>query len=236
MKNKFMICGLLACLCVSLTVTAQSKKKWVNLFDGKTMNGWRGYNMAGIPNAWTIEDGALKINTKTPTTNERGDLLFDKKFKNFELMVTYKVDKGANSGILYLAQELPGKRVYQSAPELQVLDNDNHPDAKAGKDGNRKSGSLYDMIAANPQVDKGYGKWNDVRIIIKDGRVQHYLNGKKVVDYTLWDKTWKEMVLNSKFKDWGDFMQPGGTSGSGYIVLQDHGNNVWFKNIKLREL
>lgn len=236
MKRKLMMGGLFALLLVGSTATAQKKGKWVNLFDGKTMKGWRGYNMTGIPNAWTIEDGALKINAKTPATSERGDLLFDKKFKNFELSLTYKVDKGANSGILYLAQELPGKRVYQSAPEYQVLDNENHPDAKAGRDGNRKAGSLYDMIAANPQNAKGFGEWNEAKIIVKEGHVEHYLNGKKVVEYQLWDQNWENMVRNSKFKDWGDFMHPGGTTGTGFIALQDHGNNVWFKNIKLREL
>lgn len=236
MKRKLMMGGLFALLLVGLTATAQKKGKWINLFDGKTMKGWRGYNMTGIPNAWTIEDGALKINSKTPTTSERGDLLFDKKFKNFELSLTYKVDKGANSGILYLAQEIPGKRVYQSAPEYQVLDNENHPDAKAGRDGNRKAGSLYDMIPANPQNAKGFGEWNEAKIIVKDGHVQHYLNGKKVVDYQLWDQNWENMVRNSKFKDWSDFMHPGGAAGTGFIALQDHGNNVWFKNIRLREL
>lgn len=236
MKLKLVLGSLLALLLVGMNATAQKKGKWVTLFDGKTMKGWKGYNMTNIPNAWTIEDGALKINAKSPTTNERGDLLFDKKFKNFELQLMYKVDKGANSGILYLGQELPGKKIYQSAPEYQVLDNENHPDAKAGKNGNRKSASLYDMIPATPQVDKGYGQWNEARIIIKDGHVQHYLNGKKVVEYTLWNEDWKNMVLNSKFKDWADFMNAGGDTRSGYIALQDHGNNVWFKNIKLREL
>jgi hypothetical protein len=236
MKSKLMMGVLFALMLMGVTATAQKKGKWVTLFDGKTMNGWRGYNMPGVPNAWTIEDGALKINAKSPATNERGDLLFDKKFKNFELQLMYKVDKGANSGILYLGQELPGKKIYQSAPEYQVLDNENHPDAKAGKNGNRKSASLYDMIPATPQVDKGFGQWNEVRIIIKDGHVQHYLNGKKVVEYTLWNEDWKNMVLNSKFKDWADFMNAGGDTRSGYIALQDHGNNVWFKNIKLREL
>lgn len=234
--KKIIIAGFCAFLLSAFTATAQSSKKWVNIFDGKTMKGWRGYNMTTIPNAWTIEDGSLKINSKTPATGERGDLLFDKKLKNFELVLNYKVDKGANSGILYLAQELPGKRVYQSAPEFQVLDNENHPDAKNGKDGNRKSGSLYDMIPANPQIAKGYGEWNEARIIVKNGQVQHYLNGKKVVEYKLWNKEWENMVLNSKFKDWPEFMQPGGALREGYIALQDHGNNVWFKNIKLREL
>ena len=217
----------------------QIKRKWITLFDGETMRGWRGYNRVDIPEAWSIEDHTLKINKKTKIKgaySERGDIIFTTPFKDFELRLQYKVDSGSNSGVLYLVTEKPGRRIYEAAPEFQVLDNDNHPDAKKGKEGNRKAGSLYDMIAANPQVGKPYGEWNKVRIIVKDGHVKHYLNGKKVVEYILWNDEWKSRVADSKFKAWHDFLTPGGEAKAGFIALQDHNDNVWFRNIKVRIL
>ncbi len=229
----------MVCICLSITAIAQAQQGWITLFDGKTFTGWRGYNRADVPNAWSIEDGALKINKKDNAASaysDRGDILFDTKFTDFELALEYKVDQAANSGIFYLAQELPGKPVYHGAPEYQVLDNDNHPDAKQGKDGNRKAGSLYDMIPANPQTSKPRGEWNKVRIRVKDGNVTHFLNGKKVVEYTLWNDTWQAMVKGSKFNAWPEFLTPGGESKSGYIALQDHSDNVWYRNIKVKAL
>ncbi len=117
-----------------------------------------------------------------------GDIIFaNKKFKNFELAFDWKVDKGANSGVFYLAQEIPNQPIYISAPEYQVLDNENHPDAKLGVDGNRQSASLYDMIPAKPQNSKPFGEWNTAKILVYDGTVAHFQNGTQVVEYHLWD-------------------------------------------------
>lgn len=217
----------------------------VVLFDGKTFNGWRGYNRTDVPGKWTIEDGCIKFNGSgggEAQTKDGGDLIFDKKFKNFELEIEWKVSKGGNSGIFYLGQEIPGEPIYISAPEYQVLDNENHPDARLGVDGNRMSASLYDMIPAKPQNQKPYGEWNKTKILVYKGTVVHSQNGKAVVEYHLWTPQWKEMLDNSKFskdkwpKAYELLLNCGGDNREGYIGLQDHGDDVWFRNIKIKEL
>ena len=216
----------------------------VVLFDGTSLEGWRGYGKTEVPSRWTIEDGCLKFNGSgggEAQTLEGGDIIFDRKFKNFELELEWKVAKGSNSGIFYLAQEIPGKPIYISAPEYQVLDNANHPDAKLGVDGNRMSASLYDMIPANPQNQKPYGEWNKTKILCYKGTVVHYQNDKPVVEYHLWTPQWQELLDNSKFsKDkWPAYdllLNCGGENHEGYIGLQDHGDDVWFRNIKVKVL
>jgi len=160
---------------VDSTATTQAQapaedEGWTVIFDGKTLDGWRGYDKTGVPAAWTVEDGAIKINGSgmgEAGAQDGGDLIYaNKKFKNFELEFEYKVDKGANSGVFYLAQEIPGQPIFISAPEYQVLDNANHPDAKLGVDGNRQSASLYDMIPAKPQNAKPFGEWNTAKIMV----------------------------------------------------------------------
>ena len=226
--------------------TADVEEGFVAIFDGKTFDGWRGYNRTDVPTAWTIEDGCIKINESgmgEAGAKDGGDIIFaNKKFKNFELAFDWKVDKGANSGVFYQAQEIPNQPIYISAPEYQVLDNENHPDAKLGVDGNRQSASLYDMIPAKPQNSKPFGEWNTAKILVYDGTVAHFQNGTQVVEYHLWTPKWKEMLDNSKFsKDkWPEayelLLNCGGENHEGYIGLQDHGNNVWFRNIRVKEL
>jgi Domain of Unknown Function (DUF1080). len=221
----------------SKKASAAANEKWISLFDGKTFNGWRGYSRADMPKAWTIEDGAIKINGSgqgEAGAKDGGDIIFDRKFKSFELTFEWKVSKGANSGVFYLAQEIQGQPIYMSAPEYQILDNVNHPDAKLGENGNRQSASLYDMIPAVPQNSKPYGEWNTARILVYQGTVVHTQNGKNVLEYHLWTDAWKKMVDNCKFKGVESFINVGGPNHEGYIGLQDHGNDVWFKNIKIR--
>jgi hypothetical protein len=165
-----------------------------------------------------------------------GDIIYDRKFKDFELTFEWKVSPGGNSGVFYLAQEIPGRPIYESAPEYQILDNERHPDAKLGKNGNRKSASLYDLVPANPQNAKPAGEWNTGGIMVYQGTVVHSQNGENVVEYHLWTDDWKKMVADSKFKDWPEFLNAGGENHEGYIGLQDHGNDVWFRNIKIRIL
>lgn len=215
------------------------------LFDGTSMDGWRGYDRADMPGAWTIEDGCLKINGsgrgEAGATNG-GDIIFDRKFSNFELTLEWKVGKGSNSGIFYLAQEVPGEPIYISAPEYQVLDNENHPDAKLGVDGNRQSASLYDMIPAKPQNANPFGEWNTAKILVYKGTVAHFQNDVNVLEYHLWTPQWQELLDKSKFSKekwpvaYDLLLNCGGEEKAGYIGLQDHGDDVWFRNIKVKIL
>ena len=213
------------------------------LFDGSSFDGWRGYDRSDVPGAWSIEDGALKVNGARPgdTLRDGGDLIYAaKKFKNFELELEWKISKGGNSGIHYLGQEVKGEPLYISAPEYQVLDNENHPDAQYGIAGNRQAASLYDMIPAEPQNTLPYGQWNKTRIVVKDKHVAHYQNGKKVLEYRLGSPEWETLLNNSKFgserwpEAFGLMIRCG--EEPGYIGLQDHGDDVWFRNITVREL
>lgn len=225
------------------------EKGYVVLFNGTSLEGWRGYGMDHLPNCWKIEDGTLHFSRSNG--NEGGDIIFAHKFKNFELDIEWKVAKGANSGIFYLGQELTtidqnGKKnlepLFISAPECQVLDNENHPDAKLGRDGNRMSSSLYDMLPAKPQNAKPYGEWNSTKIVVDNGTVTHYQNGVKVVEYHLWTPEWTQMLQESKFseKAWPRAFEAlnncGGYNHEGYIGLQDHGDDVWYRNIRVKIL
>jgi hypothetical protein len=209
----------------------EKQEGFVLLFDGTTSEGWRGYKKDVFPERWEIEDGTLHFNPEAE--GSRGDIIYDKKFSNFHLKIDWKIAEGGNSGIFYLGAEGDGP-IYATAPEMQVLDNERHPDAKLGKDGNRMSGSLYDLIPAVPQNSNGAGEWNSAEVIIKDGHVIHMQNGVKVVEYQFGTPEWNELVAGSKFPginpDWANLQK------EGYIGIQDHGNHVWFRNIKIKEL
>ena len=183
---------------IDLTSFPVDEEGYYTIFNGKDFTGWRGYGKDTVPSRWTIEDGAIKFNgsgTGEGQTLQGGDIIFGKQLGNFELELEWKVDKGSNSGIFYLAQEVETTKedgskqlepIYISAPEYQVLDNANHPDAKLGVDGNRMSASLYDMIPAKPQNQKPYGEWNKAKILVYKGTVVHSQNGENVVDIYRW--------------------------------------------------
>lgn len=209
---------------------------WIVLFDGSSSDGWRGYKKDHFPEAWKIEDDAIRCigsGRGEAGNKDGGDIIYDQKFKNFTLSLEWKISEGGNSGIFYLGQE-DLDYVWKTAPEMQVLDNDKHPDAKLGLDGNRQAGSLYDLIPAKPQNAKPVGEWNQVEITVYNGTVIHKQNGVNVVEYHLWTPEWNALVAGSKFpslnKDWAD------VANEGYIGLQDHGDDVWFRNIKIKEL
>ena len=216
----------------------EKEEGWQLLFDGKSTKGWRGYNKDDFPNhGWTVENGTLMLKgSGAGEAGGAGDIIYDEKFKDFELSLEWKISEGGNSGIFYLAQELEDQPIWKSAPEMQILDNEKHPDARLGKNGNRKSGSLYDLIPADPQNAKPVGQWNTVKVLVYRGTVVHSMNGKNVLEYHLWTDDWKDMVENSKFAGWKDFINAGGEDRSGYIGLQDHGDEVQFRNIKIKEL
>ena len=238
---------------VDLKDFPKDAKGYYVLFDGSSFKGWRGYCQDGIPPKWVIEDGCLKFNgtggRETPDDGG-GDLIFTRKFKNFDLRFEWKVTEGANSGVLYLGREIymdwNGRSrqapLFMSAPEYQILDNANHPDAKLGTDGNRQSASLYDILPAKPQNAKPYGEWNTAEIKVRRGKVTHYQNGEPVVTYTLWTKEWTELLNASKFAQdkwplaFELFNNLGGDAHEGYIGFQDHGDVVYFRNIRLKPL
>jgi len=145
----------------TVVAAAEDEGDWIVLFNGENFDGWRGYNRQDIPKAWTIEDGAIKIQGSgrgEAGSEDGGDIIYDRKFKDFELSFEWKVSPGANSGVFYFAQEIPGEPIWKSALEYQILDNERHPDAKLGKDGNRQSASLYDLVPAVPQKRKTRGR------------------------------------------------------------------------------
>lgn len=241
---------------VDISKYTADKNGYITIFDGKSTEGWRGYGKDELPGRWTIDNGALKISGAgggEAQEKDGGDIIFAHKFKNFILELEWKVAKGSNSGIFYLAQEIEStdkdgkvkmEHIYISSPEYQVLDNVNHVDAMAGKDGNRQSGSLYDMIPAKPQNSKPFGEWNKAEIVVSKGTVFHKQNGETVVEYHLWTPEWTKMLQDSKFKE-GSTEFPlafellnncGGPNREGYIGLQDHSDDVWFRNIKIKVL
>ena len=239
---------------VDISKYTADKDGYITLFDGKSTEGWRGYGKDNLPGKWSIDNGALKISGAgkgEAQEKDGGDIIFAHKFKNFILELEWKVAKGSNSGIFYLAQEIEAKDkdgnmkmepIYISAPEYQVLDNVNHVDAMAGKDGNRQSASLYDMIPAKPQNSKPFGEWNKAEIVVSKGTVFHKQNGETVVEYHLWTPEWTKMLEESKFskEKWPIAFELlnncGGPNREGYIGLQDHGDDVWYRNIRIKVL
>jgi len=210
---------------------------WVALFDGTSTEGWRGVNKDTLPGAWVIDDGALHCTGSgmgEAGAENGGDILYEKKFSNFHLKFEWKIGEGGNSGVFYLGEEVEGDPIYKSAPEYQVLDNERHLDAQLGKDGNRQSASLYDLVPAKPQNAKPAGEWNTGEIMVYNGTVIHKQNGEVVVEFHLWTDDWKAMVADSKFPElnetWADVAK------EGYIALQDHGDDVWYRHIQIKEL
>jgi len=216
---------------------AEMEDGWVMLFDGTTSEGWRGVNKTEFPVGWEVADGTLHCKGSgkgEAGADDGGDILYQKEFTNFHLKIDWKIGEGGNSGIFYLGKEVEDWPIWKTAPEMQVLDNDKHPDAMLGKDGNRKAGSLYDLIPANPQNTKPAGEWNSAEVLVYNGTVVHKQNGETILEYHLWTDDWNALVADSKFPelnpDWANVAK------SGYIALQDHGDDVWFRNIKIREL
>jgi len=207
------------------------------LWDGKSTNGWKGAKLDSFPNeGWVIEDGHLTVlSTGGKESDAGGDIVTEKLYKDFELKVDFQLTKGANSGIKYYVDtdlnKGPGSSI---GLEYQILDDNNHPDAKLGNhEGSRTLASLYDLIQAdvNKSVNQ-IGQWNSAHIISKNGVVTHFLNDKKVLEYDRFSENFKKLVSESKYDKWPDF----GQLEKGQILLQDHGDRVLFKNIKIKEL
>ena len=210
------------------TLSEQEKNNgWKLLFDGKTIDGWHTYGKQTVGNAWKISDGALHLD---PSASDRGDLVTDDEFENFHLQLDWKVAPGGNSGVIFYIKEdsVKFKYPWSTGLEMQVLDNAGHSDAKITK---HRAGDLYDLIVSKEAV-KPAGEWNHAQIISNNGKLEFYLNGQQTLSTSLWDDNWRNLIAGSKFKDMQDF----GTFKKGKIALQDHGDNVWFRNIKIRRL
>lgn len=217
---------------------------WKLLWDGKTTQGWRGAKLKEFPQqGWSIEDGTLIVADSNGGESENGgDIVTVDQYENFELEVDFKITKGANSGIKYFVDtDLNKGKGSSIGCEFQILDDRFHPDAKKGKNGNRTLASLYDLITANALkfapnevTKKRVNKyaWNRARIEVNGANVAHYINGIKVVEYNRSGQEWKDLVASSKYKDWPNF----GEAKKGNILLQDHGDQVFYKNIKIKEL
>lgn len=234
MKKVITIAAVFFCLAGNAqknlnTLSAKEKKQgWKLLFDGKSLKGWHTFNATAASEAWKVSDGNLYLDVDSKVG--RGDLTTNKVYSNFDLKLEWKISKNGNSGIIFYSQEGEQyKNSYLTGPEMQVLDNDGHPDGKIIK---HRAGDLYDLIKSKKETVKPVGEWNEVEIISNNGNLSLFLNGEKAVSTILWDENWKQLIAGSKFKDMPDF----GKFKSGKIVLQDHGDAVYFRNIKIKAL
>jgi hypothetical protein len=224
---------------------AEKKDGWLLLFDGKSLDGWRGFQMQGIPAGWTVEDGAIHFVPPKETAAgsiapgatatagassepQRADLITVKQYQDFELQIEWAISAGGNSGIFFHVSETT-PRTYETGPEFQVLDNAGHQD---GKKPETTAGSNYALHAPVKDVTFPVGAWNQARIKVFGPRVTHTMNGTKLLEYTLWSPEWKALVAKSKFGAMPEY----GLNKTGHIALQDHGNEVKYRNIKIRPL
>jgi 3-keto-disaccharide hydrolase len=212
-------------------VQIQAQKGFKSLFDGRTTKGWHSYGKDSAGTAWKAEDGVLHFDSDAAANGQGGDLVTNAEFADFHLKLDWKIAPNGNSGILFYVNEDPSKyeNTYNSGLEMQVLDNDGHPDGKITK---HRAGDLYDLIQSKSEPVKPVGEWNTAEVISKKGKLTLILNGVTVVETVLWDDNFKKLIEGTKFTAWPGF----GTFKKGKIALQDHGNNVWYRNILIKQL
>ncbi|MEM8710087.1 MAG: DUF1080 domain-containing protein [Planctomycetota bacterium] len=205
---------------------------WVDLFNGEDFTGWHTYGKESVGRAWKVVDGTMHLDAASKAgwqTNEGGDIVTDAAYANYELELDWKIGECGNSGIIYNVHEAPEfDYPWRTGPEMQVLDNTCHPD---GKIPTHRAGDLYDMVSVAEENVNPAGEWNHVKLVVTDGWVEHWLNGKLQVAYPNEGPEWEAMIADSKFKNfprWGTFT-------SGQISLQDHGDPVWYRNVRLRQ-
>ncbi|MEY3186430.1 MAG: hypothetical protein RL675_249 [Bacteroidota bacterium] len=208
-----------------------SKKGWKSLFDGKSKKGWHIYRGEATGESWQVEDGLLTFTpVNKPGVKTGGDLTTDEEYENYQLSVEWKISEGGNSGIIFgVKEDSMYKKSYLTGMEMQVLDNSKHPDAKITK---HRAGDLYDLISCSKETVKPAGEWNHAEVIYNNNNLQLILNGETVVSTVVGDENWNKLVAGSKFKTMKGF----GTFRKGRIVLQDHGDKVWYRDIKIKEL
>ena len=220
------------------TLSQQEKNDgWKLLFDGKTTEGWHTYGRQSAGSVWAVDDGAIHLDPKLKKQypSDGGDIVTNDAFGNFHLKIDWKISPKGNSGIIFYIHEDAAKfgNTYETGMEMQVLDNGTptragHDDAKLYT---HRAGDLYDLLAAKEAVNP-QGEWNHAEIKSKDGQLDFYLNGEHTLTTHIWDANWKDMIANSKFRTMAGF----GTYKEGKISLQDHGDEVWYRNIKIKSL
>jgi len=214
---------------------AEQSAGWKLLFNGKDLSGLRNYNSEDVGSKWDVEDGTLHLSATAVRADKiypTGDniVVTDRIYENYEFYVEWKVASCGNSGIIYnVTEDDQYGEAYLTGPEMQILDNSSHTD---GQYLAHRAGDLYDMIPSAFVTANRPNDWNRVRLIVKEGHVEHWLNGYKLLEFDMWDDMWDERIKNSKFKEMPAF----GTGRSGHIVLQDHRDEVWFRNIKIKTL
>ncbi|MBX2816910.1 MAG: DUF1080 domain-containing protein [Saprospiraceae bacterium] len=216
------------------TLTAEEQQEgWKLLFDGKSMNQWRNFQSESTGQSWKVDDGSIVLVTAITDGKSRaidgGDIITKEAYENFDFKIDWMIKECGNSGIMWGVQEGDFEKPYHTGPEMQILDNTCHPDAKIHM---HRAGDLYDLIPCSEETVKPAGQWNSARIRMDQGKGTFWLNGVQVVSFTMFDDQWKAMVADSKFKQWPAF----GTFRKGHICLQDHSDPVRFRNIKIREL
>jgi hypothetical protein len=219
--------GLIAQQSAVNTLSNKEKKDgWKLLFDGSSTKGWHPYGKPSVTPNVKVENGTLHIDP----SQKSGDIITNAEFSNFDLKVDWKISKNGSSGIIFCVHESPEfKESWNTGPEVQVLDNDGHPDGKIKK---HRAGDLYDLISSSSEPVKAVGEWNQAEIRLDKGKLDISLNGVNVVSTTMWDDHWWSLVKGSKFNSMPGFSK----FQTGHIALQDHGNNVWYRNVKIRQL
>jgi len=209
---------------------AEKKAGWKLLFNGVNTSGWKGYNRDTVPAEWKISDGVISFNPANDADNRPKDLVSKQTFKDFDLSLEWKISQNGNSGVLFnVVENKAFPEPYMSGFEMQILDNDGHPDGKITK---HRAGDLYDLVKSSSEPVKPVGQWNHIEVVSKHGHYTFFMNGVKINEFQMHDATWNKLVAGSKFKQWPEF----GKASSGKIVLQAHGNLVFFRAVKIRKL
>ena len=216
----------------SLAVVAPAEE-WIPLFDGQTFNGWSKYGGGEVGKAWKIENGELYLDAANKAgwqTGDGGDIVTNEEFENFHFKYEWKIAPNGNSGVIFLVHESPEYQYpWQTGPEMQVLDNAGHPDAKIIS---HRAGDLYDLIVSKEETVKPAGEWNQAEIVINQGKLDFFLNGVNIVSTQLFTPEWEALIAKSKFKDMPGF----GKYKKGKISLQDHGDVVHYRNLLIKKL
>lgn len=216
----------------SVAVAAPTEE-WISLFDGQTFNGWSKYGGGEVGKAWKVENGELYLDAANKDgwqTGDGGDIVTNEEFENFHFKYEWKIAPNGNSGVIFLVHESPEYQYpWQTGPEMQVLDNEGHPDAKIIS---HRAGDLYDLIVSSEETVKPAGEWNQAEIVINQGKLDLFLNGVNIVSTQLFTPDWEALIAKSKFKDMPGF----GKYKKGKIALQDHGDVVHYRNLVIKKL